>query len=59
MQLYAPSAASKPDHARWPCGCGFPVELGAKVKTTKISSGVSGGIFAISQGQGHAQVRLA
>ena len=27
------------------CGCGFPMELGAKIKTMKISSGASGGIF--------------
>ena len=27
-------------------GCGFPTELGAKVKTTKVSSGASGGILA-------------
>ena len=27
------------------CGCGFPIKLGAKVKTMKFSSGVSGGAF--------------
>ena len=29
-----------------PCGCGFSMELGAKVKTMKISSGLSVGVFA-------------
>ena len=29
------------------CGCGFPTELGAKVKTSIISSGASGGVFTI------------
>ena len=28
------------------CGCDFPMELGTKVKNTKISSRASGGIFA-------------
>ena len=45
VQLYLPGVACKCDHACQPCGCGFPMELGAKVKTIKLFSGVSGGVF--------------